>query len=288
MSAIQEMMSQGQTDEHFRILDANETEKVLVQPHCFSFQTTGFKEASKSTKIRHVSNTSNVGVRSGKSLNMCQKLPGNLSNPPDWPLAAFTLYSHPLSADIKSTYHKISVQPDHRRYQLLVLYDFTLKSDWENHPLVCEQVGLPFGCVQSGTYLELILTKVAKTTNIPQAALVMLFFCQVDNFLYSFSTKEALHEIGFKIDKVMTKNNLNLQPPFSTTKQDHYDFEIDHSSEVVLGYQWDKILDLIQPHTVISHIRGTQGRKGILHSEQEFKPEKNDKENCFKCFELFV
>ena len=85
LSAIQEMMCRGQTDEHFRILDASETERVLAQPHCFSFQTTAFKEASKSTKIRHVSNPSNVGVRSGKSLNMCQKLPGNLSNPPDWP-----------------------------------------------------------------------------------------------------------------------------------------------------------------------------------------------------------
>ena len=59
----------------------------------------------------------------------------------------------------------------------------------------------------------------------------------------------------------MEKNNLNLQIPFSTTKQDHYDFDIDHSDEVMLGYHWDKILDLIQPHTVISHKKGTQGRK---------------------------
>ena len=43
---------------------------------------------------------------------------------------------------------------------------------------------------------------------------------------------------------------------------------------MVLGYHWDKILDLIQPHTVISHKIGTQGRKGILLSEQEVKPEK--------------
>ena len=58
LSAIQEMMSRGQTDKHFRILSATETEKVLAQSHCFSFQTTAFKEASKSTKIRHVSNPS--------------------------------------------------------------------------------------------------------------------------------------------------------------------------------------------------------------------------------------
>ena len=196
LESIQEMMTHGQTDHHFRILDASETKKVLSQPHCFSFQTTAFKEASKSTRICHVSNPSKVGVKSGTSLNMCQKVPGNLSNPPDWTLAAFTLYSHPLSADIQSAYRKILVHPEHRRYQLLCFYDFS-KTDWENNPLVCEQVGLPFGCVQSGTYLELILEKVSKTTKIPLAALIMLFFRQVDNFLYSFSTREALHEIGF-------------------------------------------------------------------------------------------
>ena len=118
---------------------------------------------------------------------------------------------------------------------------------------------------------------VAKTTTIPQAALVMLYFHQVDNFLYSFSTKEALYKVGFEIDKVMTTHNLNLQLPFSTTQQDHYNFETDHSSEVVLGYEWDKVLDQILPHTIISHKRGTQGRKGALLSEQEFTPEKMTK-----------
>ena len=42
LSAIQEMMSRGQSDEHFRILSATETQKELAQPHCFSFQTTSF------------------------------------------------------------------------------------------------------------------------------------------------------------------------------------------------------------------------------------------------------
>ena len=254
-------------------INKTKTQNVLSLPHCFSFQTTSFKEASKTTKVRHVSNPSNVGSKSGKSLNMCQKMPGNLSNPPDWPLAAFMLYSHPLSADIKSAYRKVSVNPEHRNYQLLVLYDFE-KPDWENHPIVCEQVGLPFGCVQSGTYLELILIMVAKATTIPQAALVILYFRQVDNFLYSFHTKETLYKIGFDIDKVMKAYNLHLQLPFSTTQQDHYNFKIDHSSEVVLGYEWDKVLDQILPHTIISHKRGTQGRKGVLLSEQKFTADK--------------
>ena len=46
---------------------------------------------------------------------------------------------------------------------------------------------------------------------------------------------------------------------------------------MVLGYEWNKILDQIQPHMVISHKRGTQGRKGILLSDQEFRPEKMTK-----------
>ena len=34
LEAIQEMMTRGQTDHHFRILDANETKTILSQPHC--------------------------------------------------------------------------------------------------------------------------------------------------------------------------------------------------------------------------------------------------------------
>ena len=203
---------------------------------------------------------------------MCQKMPGNLSNPPDWPLAAFTLYSHPLSADIKSAYRKVKVSPEHRNFQLLVLFNFE-KDDWENYPILCQQLGLPFGCIQSGTFLELILIMVAKATTIFLAALVILYFRQVDNFLYSFRSKEMIYKVGFKIDRVMKDHNLHLQLPFSTTQQDHYDFELDHSSEVVLGYEWDKVLNQILPHTIISHKRGTQGKKGLLLSEQRFTPE---------------
>ena len=124
LEGIQEMMSRGQRDNHFRILSAEEAKTVLSQPHCFSFQTTAFKDSSKSTCVHHVSNPSNVGSRSGSSLNMEKKVAGNLSNPPEWPLAAFTMYLHPLSADISSAYRNILVHPDHRKFQLLCLYDF--------------------------------------------------------------------------------------------------------------------------------------------------------------------
>ena len=94
-------------------------------------------------------------------------------------------------------------------------------------------MGIPFWCYQSGTYLELILERVATTTQIPLAALVMVYFRQVDNFLYSFKSKNTLHKIGFEINRIMEQHNLNLQIPFSTTKDDHYDFEKDHSEEVI-------------------------------------------------------
>ena len=118
---------------------------------------------------------------------------------------------------------------------------------------------------------------VAKTVSTPLVALIILYFRQVDNFLYSFRTKESLHKVGFEIDKVMTAHNLHLQLPFSTTQQDHYNFEVDHCNEVVLGCEWDKVLDQLLPHTVISHKRGFQGKKGILLTDQESTPEKMTK-----------
>ena len=56
------MMVRGEKDNHFRILSEEEAKVVLSEPHCFSFQTTTFKDSSKSTKICHISNPSNVGV----------------------------------------------------------------------------------------------------------------------------------------------------------------------------------------------------------------------------------
>ena len=75
----------------------------------------------------------------------------------------------------------------------------------------------------------------------------------------------------------MEMHSLNLQIPFSTTKDDHFDFEKDHDEEVILGYHWDKVKDVMHPHTVISHKKGAQGKKGILLSEVEFNPEKMTK-----------
>ena len=61
-------------------------------------------------------------------------------------------------------------------------------------------MGLPFGSSQSGNLLELILEKTAESTEIALAKLVILYFRQVDNFLYSFKSKETLHKIGFEIN----------------------------------------------------------------------------------------
>ena len=155
------MMIRGEKDNHFRILTKKEAETTLAGPPCFSYQTTAFRDSSQSTKVRHISNPSNVGAHSGSSLNMEQKVSGNLSNPPELSLCAFTMYAHPLSSDISSAYCKIGVDPEHRWFQLLCLYDFS-KPDWELHPLVCEQMGLPFGSSQSGNFLELILEKQLK------------------------------------------------------------------------------------------------------------------------------
>lgn len=118
------MVSRGDTDDHFRRLGEEEGMEVLLLPHSFSYQTTAFKEASMTTKVCHISNPSNVGTKSGTSLNLCQKATGNILNPPDRPLLAFCLYSHPLLADIKCPYWKVKVSQKHRKYQVLVFFLF--------------------------------------------------------------------------------------------------------------------------------------------------------------------
>ena len=74
LEAVRQMMKRGESDGHFKILSKQETKTVLAGPHCFSYQTTAFKESSQSTKVRHVSNLSNIGTQSGSSLNMEQKV----------------------------------------------------------------------------------------------------------------------------------------------------------------------------------------------------------------------
>ena len=95
-------------------------------------------------KIRHISNPSAIGKDSGRSLNIVQKAPGNLMNNSLWPLQAFVLYPFPYSSDISSAYRRLKVDPSQVAFQLLVLFDFQ-KQDWDQHPVVTEQLGLPFG-----------------------------------------------------------------------------------------------------------------------------------------------
>ena len=86
LEAVRQMMVRGEKDNHFKILSKQEAETILAGPHCFSYQTTAFKDSSQSTKVRHISNPSNIGAQSGSSLNMEQKVSGNLANPPEWAL----------------------------------------------------------------------------------------------------------------------------------------------------------------------------------------------------------
>ena len=72
----------------------------------------------------------------------------------------FTLFRFPYSSDMSSAFRRLKVEPEHQRYQLVVFFDFT-KENWELYPIVTLQIGLIFGAVQSGTFLELGMEQVA-------------------------------------------------------------------------------------------------------------------------------
>ena len=49
--AVKELLRRGIDDEHFRVLDAQETKLILDSTHSFSYQMTAFKESSLTTKL---------------------------------------------------------------------------------------------------------------------------------------------------------------------------------------------------------------------------------------------
>ena len=153
------MMKRGKNENHFKFLDEEETREILKGPHYFCLSTVSWKDTAK-RKVRHVSNPSSVSKASSRSLNMLQKVPSNITNSPLWPLQMFTLFRFPYSSDMLSAFRRLKVEPEHQRYQLVVFFDFT-KENWELYPIVTLQLGLIFGAVQSGTFLELGMEQVA-------------------------------------------------------------------------------------------------------------------------------
>ena len=115
------------------------------------------------------------------------------------------------------------------------------------------------------------------------AKVIIKYFRQVDNTLYSFKNKEQLYQIGDEINRVMNLYNLRLQNKFTTNKNNHYDFENDHPSEVLLGYVWNKISDTLLPNVTISHGRQGKGIKGIELTDKPFSPATITKKNSSKC-----
>ena len=101
-AAVDELVARGVREGHFRLLDKGEAEQVLNKPHYLCSQSVCYKENSNHTKIRHISNPSAIGKHSGQSLNLVQKVPGNLMNNALWPLQLFILYPYPYSSDISS------------------------------------------------------------------------------------------------------------------------------------------------------------------------------------------
>ena len=68
----------------------------------------------------------------------------------------------------------------------------------------------------------------------------------------------------------MNKYNLPLQLRYSTTKEEHPDWESDVPQEILLGYRWDKILDELIPNLEITHGNKGRGLKGELLKEKPF------------------
>ena len=76
------------------------------------------------------------------------------------------------------------MDPSQQKFQLITFFHFS-RSDWEEHPIVTLQLGLPFGAVQIGTYLKLGMNIVADEAKSKMAEIVIRYLSQVDNMLGS-------------------------------------------------------------------------------------------------------
>ena len=81
-----------------------------------------------------------------------------------------------------------------------------------------------------------------------------------------------MHSVSSVIDTAMTEHTLPLQRPYTKASQFHDNFASDHSSEVILGYMWDKQFDTIIPHIILSHGRKSHGDKGPKLADQPLGP----------------
>ena len=136
-----QIVARVKADKHF----------ILQMSYFFLHQTTARKEIYKTTKLRHILNPSNPGKQSTNCLNTIQEPLPNKANKQSLCLSASTSYNKPYSSNVKSAYCKIGVHTDHQVFQLLILFDFA-QENWEDHPLICLQEGLPFGSCQAGTF----------------------------------------------------------------------------------------------------------------------------------------
>ena len=75
-----------------------------------------------------------------------------------------------------------------------------------NHPIIVEQINLPFGIKQAGSFLELVLYEVGSQAKSSIARAIVCHFRQVDNMLYSFKNRELLEATGEEILQLMEKN----------------------------------------------------------------------------------
>ena len=76
-------------------------------------------------------------------------------------------------------------------------------------------------------HLELVLDDVAEQAVIKVVKVIIKYFRQVDNVMYLMKTKEMLVKVGLEINNLMNQHNLQLQIPYSTNKESHYNFSLE-------------------------------------------------------------
>ena len=190
-----------------------------------------FKE-SKTTPLRIVFNASSK-TAGGKSLNDCMYVGPSLTQKLHDALVQFRQNPVAVVSDISKAFHRILIEPEHRKYVKFVW------GSLDRYSIAAYQFKVViFGACSSPYILQQVLETHLNQDNLEIKGLVNNFY--VDNFCKTYLTADQAIIEKPMIDKVLLDASMPLQGWVSNSETFNDCFELERQQQVnVLGLNWE-------------------------------------------------
>ena len=200
-----------------------------------------FKE-SKTTPLRIVFNAS-CKTAGGKSLNDCMYVGPSLTQKLHDALVQFRQNPVAVVSDISKAFHRILIEPEHRKYVKFVW------GSLDRYSIATYQFKVViFGACSSPYILQQVLETHLSQTNLEIKGLANSFY--VDNFCKTYSTVEQAICEKPMIDEILLNASMPLQGWVSNSETFNDYFELERQQQVnVLGLNWEVSSDTFKLST---------------------------------------